>query len=65
MNKIEFGDCRDTMRRWAADGVRVQTCVTDRKSTRLNSSHLCIAHAVLCLIRKICKIHVHESLWPL
>lgn len=28
MNKIEFGDCRDTMRRWAADGVRVQTCVT-------------------------------------
>jgi DNA modification methylase len=28
MNKIEFGDCRDTMRRWAADGVKVQTCVT-------------------------------------
>jgi len=28
MNEIEFGDCRDTMRRWAADGVRVQTCVT-------------------------------------
>lgn len=28
MNKIEFGDCRDTMRRWAAEGVRVQTCVT-------------------------------------
>lgn len=28
MNNIEFGDCRDTMRRWAADGVRVQTCVT-------------------------------------
>ena len=28
MNKIEFGDCRDTMRKWAADGVRVQTCVT-------------------------------------
>lgn len=28
MNKIEFGDCRETMRRWAADGVRVQTCVT-------------------------------------
>lgn len=22
MNKIEFGDCRDTMRRWAAEGVR-------------------------------------------
>ena len=28
MNLIEFGDCRDTMRRWAADGVRVQACVT-------------------------------------
>jgi DNA modification methylase len=28
MNRIEFGDCRDTMRRWAADGVRVQACVT-------------------------------------
>jgi len=28
MNCIEFGDCRDTMRRWAADGVKVQTCVT-------------------------------------
>ena len=28
MNTIEFGDCRDTMRKWAAEGVRVQTCVT-------------------------------------
>lgn len=28
MNKIEFGDCRATMRRWAADGVKVQTCIT-------------------------------------
>lgn len=28
MNKIEFGDCRDTMRRWAAEGVRAQMCVT-------------------------------------
>jgi DNA modification methylase len=28
MNCIEFGDCRDIMRRWASDGVRVQTCVT-------------------------------------
>ena len=22
MNRIEFGDCRETMRRWAADGVK-------------------------------------------
>lgn len=28
MNRIEFGDCRDTMRRWAADGVKAQMCVT-------------------------------------
>lgn len=28
MNKIEFGDCRDTMRRWAAEGIKAQTCVT-------------------------------------
>ena len=28
MNRIEFGDCRETMRRWSAEGVRVQTCVT-------------------------------------
>jgi DNA modification methylase len=28
MNQIIFGDCRDTMRRWAADGVKAQMCVT-------------------------------------
>lgn len=28
MNKIEFGDCRETMRRWAEEGIKVQTCVT-------------------------------------
>lgn len=28
MNTIEFGDCRDTMRAWAAQGVRAQMCVT-------------------------------------
>jgi DNA modification methylase len=27
-NRIEFGDCRDIMRRWAVDGVKAQTCVT-------------------------------------
>jgi DNA modification methylase len=25
---IEFGDCRDIMRRWASEGVKVQMCVT-------------------------------------
>jgi DNA modification methylase len=28
MNKIIFGDCRDTMRQLASDGVKVQMCVT-------------------------------------
>ena len=27
-SRVEFGDCRDIMRQWAADGVKVQTCVT-------------------------------------
>ena len=27
-NRIEFGDCRETMRRWAAQGVKAQMCVT-------------------------------------
>lgn len=28
MNKIEFGDCRETMRKWAKEGVKAHTCVT-------------------------------------
>ena len=28
MNLIEFGDCRATMREWARQGVKAQTCVT-------------------------------------
>ena len=28
MSHIEFGDCRDIMRRWKSEGVQVQTCVT-------------------------------------
>ncbi len=28
MNRIEFGDCRETMRRWAGEGVKAQMCVT-------------------------------------
>ena len=28
MDKIEFGDCRETMRRWKEQGVKAQTCVT-------------------------------------
>ena len=28
MNKIEFGDCRETMRHWSQQGVKAQMCVT-------------------------------------
>jgi len=28
VNIIEFGDCRETMRRWASEGIKAQTCVT-------------------------------------
>jgi DNA modification methylase len=27
-NKIEFGDCREIMRRWKEQGIKAQTCVT-------------------------------------
>src|SRR5262245_62258214 len=36
----------------AASGKRVVTGATDRKSTRLNSSHLGISYAVFCLKKK-------------
>ena len=28
VNTIEFGDCRETMRRWASHGIKAQMCVT-------------------------------------
>jgi DNA modification methylase len=28
MNKIEFGDCREIMRKWASQDVKAQTCIT-------------------------------------
>src|SRR5256885_11870523 len=34
----------------------------DRKSTRLNSSHLVISYAVFCLTKKKKTIHLHWSL---
>src|SRR5437764_9389240 len=35
--------------RTGADHVQVRQRATDRKSTRLNSSHRCISYAVFCL----------------
>src|SRR5437764_11119244 len=34
-------------------------CATDRKSTRLNSSHRCISYAVFCLKKKKQKYTTH------
>ena len=28
MNIIEFGDCRETMKKWKEQGIKAQTCVT-------------------------------------
>src|SRR5690625_5280094 len=36
--------------------------VGDRKSTRLNSSHVAISYAVFCLKKKICRLRLDESL---
>src|SRR5256885_3894166 len=35
-------------------------CAEDRKSTRLNSSHLVISYAVFCLKKKITIAHTHS-----
>src|SRR5690625_6565289 len=43
----DTGDRRPTI------GARKATEVRDRKSTRLNSSHVAISYAVFCLIKKI------------
>src|SRR5256885_7649683 len=40
-----------------------QAAFIDRKSTRLNSSHLVISYAVFCLKKKN-KIHVHPHVRP-
>src|ERR1039457_7419340 len=38
-------------------GLATAPCATDRKSTRLNSSHLVISYAVFCLKKKKKQIH--------
>src|SRR5256885_6572733 len=58
--------CKTTVNRFA-DGeifVRIDENVRDRKSTRLNSSHLVISYAVFCLKKKklvTCLHHNQES----
>src|SRR5690625_6524056 len=42
------------------DRDEVAVLVQDRKSTRLNSSHVAISYAVFCLKKKITRIHVRS-----
>src|SRR5256885_11036104 len=37
------------------EGLEADQCLRDRKSTRLNSSHLVISYAVFCLKKKIAR----------
>src|SRR2546426_3832954 len=49
-----------TRRRSTSAPARAACCPTaDRKSTRLNSSHLVISYAVFCLKKK--KNHLHDT----
>src|SRR5256885_6784684 len=50
-----FGDCGMRLHGWSRNGLS-----TDRKSTRLNSSHLVISYAVFCLKKK----KHHEQVEP-
>src|SRR5437762_5272902 len=50
------GAWRDSVSRYIGDGR------TDRKSTRLNSSHRCISYAVFCLKKKkINRLNLHNK----
>src|SRR5260221_8436169 len=54
---LESGVEGEEFRSWiiqvvAADGVMYMRAATDRKSTRLNSSHTVISYAVFCLKKK-------------
>src|SRR2546426_9215060 len=42
------------------DGQRIEIDVLDRKSTRLNSSHLVISYAVFCLKKKNSPVHMYH-----
>src|SRR5256885_9707287 len=48
-------------KRLLAAAVAAMLCTADRKSTRLNSSHLVISYAVFCLKKKIIQLHVLDQ----
>src|SRR5690242_21355391 len=43
---------RSVLDQWFEGSVAVGECTRDRKSTRLNSSHMSISYAVFCLKKK-------------
>src|SRR3954469_26078433 len=51
------GACRAARGSCAAGSVRIVVRERDRKSTRLNSSHLEISYAVFCLKKKKARLH--------
>src|ERR1039457_7321807 len=53
----EFGECSHGQNRGNAKARILRESVIDRKSTRLNSSHLVISYAVFCLKKKKTKTH--------
>ena len=55
MGKIEDGNTvsdYDKMEKEKRYSINTSVIPIDRKSTRLNSSHLCISYAVFCLKKK-------------
>src|SRR5258708_31633619 len=60
---LDFVDCRKALAPYLPQGLRFVREVwrprlsTDRKSTRLNSSHQIISYAVFCLKKKKNKTH--------
>src|SRR5260221_10328798 len=58
-------DHADTCGQFSSLAHRIQPCyvhITDRKSTRLNSSHTVISYAVFCLKKKKDKTHERKGL---
>src|ERR1035438_10768939 len=50
---IQIANQQDAQQKFGINGRTAGIAVTDRKSTRLNSSHLGISYAVFCLKKKI------------